>query len=89
MKDRAYNPGGSIPAWAYISSVSSVTEYTSGSILQVVRFPDIDQPGLIPGAMMDVIIYRSSSDGTANNLLLKQFDLQYLANKIGSANAQP
>lgn len=78
--------GGQFPT-TYTSalSTSGVMPYTSGSIHQLIPFPDI-QTSAISGvsSLMDIVIYRQTGDGIAGDVLFKQFDIHIEIDAMGS-----
>jgi hypothetical protein len=58
--------------------------YTSGSILQIIQFPEIDGSHINGvSSMMDIRIYRDDNVVTGD-VLAKEFDIHYLIDSIGS-----
>jgi len=86
MEYRWYKNGGPVPAtWTTIESTGGVFPYVSGTLLQIVSFPDIDGSALdTVSSMMDIKLYRKTGDGVAGDVLVKEFDIHYQIDSAGS-----
>ena len=74
-------PSGS---WTTLTSNSGVFTYTSGDMLQIVSFPDIDGSAIdTVSSIIDIRIYRDDNDVTGD-VLFKEFDIHYQIDQIGS-----
>lgn len=84
---RFYNNGVAIPNFASISTVGRTLAFTypgSGSILNIVTFPDIAAPtGESASANIDIIIHRNDNVITGD-VLVKFIDLHYLKDSAGT-----
>ena len=87
---RYYNNGDQVPAtWATLNTSDvgggkGVFTYTSGSILQIARFPAIPAPtDETVSANLDVKFYRNDNDVTGD-VLTKYIDFHYQINSLGS-----
>jgi hypothetical protein len=84
---RFYNNGETIPGWTTIDTDSGpglVFTYTSGSIVNLARFPDIPSPsGENVSAILDLIIYRNDSNVTGD-VLVKYIDYHFQVDSDGS-----
>jgi len=78
--------GEAVGGWTTIeSSATPVFTYTSGTIRQIVSFPDIDGTGITGvSSMMDIIIRRQTGDGVSGDVLAKEFDIHYQVDALGS-----
>lgn len=67
-----------------ISANNFVYTYTSGSILQIVSFPEIDMTGIDSvSAMIEFKLYRDDNV-VSGDVLLKEFDIHYQVDGDGS-----
>ena len=85
MTYRWYDNGESPGAWTTIETANAVATYTSGSILQILEFPmisGVDITGV--SSFMDVIIRRQTGDGITGDVLVKEFDIHYQKDSMGS-----
>lgn len=84
---RFYNNGGAIPDFTTIATSDEggglVFTYTSGTILQIIKFPTITLSGLGSSAWYDMILYREDNVVTGD-VLVKGFDWHQLENGLGS-----
>jgi len=85
MDYRWYKNGAAIPgSWTTLTSSSCIFPYTSGSILQLCSFPEIDGTGIdTVSSILDIRIYRDDNDVTGD-VLLKEFDIHYQIDSLGS-----
>jgi hypothetical protein len=85
MEYRWYDNGEVVPAsYTPIETIGAIFPWTSGSILQILSFPDIETGGDNVSSMMDIIIYRKTGDGVTGDVLVKEFDIHYQIDAIGS-----
>ena len=87
---RFYNNGSTIPSYTTMSTdegAGTVFTYPgSGSIIQILRFPEIPAPvDEIISANLDVIFYRDDNVVTGD-VLVKYVDFHYRENRAGSPN---
>lgn len=85
MDYRWYKNGDPVPTvWTTLSTNGPVFPYTSGSIMQISAFPEIDGT-LIDSvsSILDVRIYRDDNVVTGD-VLLKEFDIHYQIDQDGS-----
>lgn len=84
MDYRWYNNNGD-PTVAFTTLTASTFAftYTSGSILQIVSFPDIDGTGFTLSSILDIKIYRDDNVVTGD-VLAKEFDIHYQIDRPGS-----
>lgn len=82
---RWYKNGDTVPAiWTTLSTSGVVFTYTSGSILQISSFPDIDGSGIdTVSSILDIKLYRDDNVVTGD-VLLKEFDVHYQIDQMGS-----
>lgn len=84
MAYRWYNNGDAVPSFTTITASSFVYTYTSGSILQIVSFPEIDGNKLNGlSSMMDIKIWRDDAV-VSGDVLVKEFDIHYQLDGDGS-----
>jgi hypothetical protein len=86
LEYRFYANGGTIPGWTTISTSAGagiIFPYTSGSILNILRWPDVILSGLGPSAWYDMIIYRTDNT-VSGDVLVKAFDWHARSNDLGS-----
>ena len=89
MEYRKYNNGGTRPAvWTPLIVEESKFAYSSGEILQISDFPDIDMTGIKVSGFVDVRFARDTgnvstefagADPLAGGALFKEFDLHVLS----------
>lgn len=95
MKYRVYKNGDAIPTtWTKVAWNAHHMTYTSGTILQISSFPEIDMTGIdTVSPFVDIKIYRdtanasslfSGSDPLTGNALMKEFDFHKLIDGHGS-----
>jgi len=84
MDYRWYNNNGD-PTVAFATLIASTFgfAYTSGSILQIVSFPEIDGSGFGLSSMLDIQIYRDDNV-VSGDVLAKEFDIHYQIDRPGS-----
>jgi hypothetical protein len=94
LRWRAYNNGDTVPAFTNAAMTSSVWTWSSGSLLNISRFPDIDMDGFNISCVLDMILYRdyanasglfAGAESGAPNVLFKEFDLHYQIEATGSS----
>lgn len=75
---RWYKNGDTVPAtWTTLSTSSLMFAYTSGNMLQIAAFPDIDGSGVdTVSSILDIKLYRDDNIVTGD-VLLKEFDVHY------------
>ncbi len=85
MDYRIHQPGTDpTGAFTTIATTGVVVTYVSGSISQILEFPEIDMVGFVgPAAMIDTKIYRDD-DVVAGDVLVKEFDIHYPVDSVGS-----
>ena len=77
MDYRWFNNGDTEPEFTTGAEIeSSAFAYTSGSIVQISKFPEIDLSGLNASALFDIKIYRDDND-IEGDVRLKSFDFHY------------
>jgi len=86
MTYRWIRNGDAIDTWTTIeTSATTAFPYTSGSILQLLEFPMLDGSGIDSvSSMMDIIIRRQTGDGLTGDVLVKEFDIHYQVDSVGS-----
>ena len=82
---RIYANGGTVPAFATISTESAVFTYTSGTLVQILKFPSITPPAGATSALADFKLYRNDNVVTGD-VLAKSFDIHYRRDSLGSRN---
>jgi len=82
---RVYKIGATtIPSFTTITASNFVFTYASGSLNQVVSFPEIDMTGIDSiSAMLDFKLYRDDNI-VSGDVLLKEFDFHYQVDGDGS-----
>jgi len=82
---RWYKNGDTVPAtWTTLSTSSLVFTYTSGNMLQIAAFPDIDGSSVdTVSSILDIKLYRDDNVVTGD-VLLKEFDVHYQIDQMGS-----
>jgi hypothetical protein len=85
MNYRWYDNGASAtPNFTTLTASTFAFEYVSGSILQIVSFPEIDGSSIVGlSSMMDIKIYRDDAVVTGD-VLVKEFDIHYQLDSNGS-----
>ena len=85
MDYRWYKNGDAVPTvWTTLTASSFAFTYTSGSILQIASFPEIDGSSIDRvSSIIDIRIYRDDNDVTGD-VLLKEFDIHYQIDSLGS-----
>lgn len=87
MDYRFYNNGSTPPSFTTGLSTANgaglVFTYSSGSILQIIRFPSIDLTNVLPSTWYDIKVYRDDNTVTGD-VLLKGFDFHRPIDGIGS-----
>lgn len=84
MDFRWYKNGDNPPAWNTITANSFAFTYTSGNMLQIATFPEIDGTGIdTVSSILDIKIYRDDNL-VSGDVLLKEFDIHYLKDALGS-----
>ena len=85
MDYRWYDNGDVMPGdFTTITADTFKYPYTSGDMLQLVSFPEIDGSGIVGlSSMMDIKLYRDDNVAIGD-VLTKEFDIHYLKNTIGS-----
>lgn len=84
--DYRWYKNGEDPTGGFTTLTASnfVFTYTSGSILQVVSFPEIDGTGIDTlSSMLDIKLYRNDNVVTGD-VLVKEFDIHYIIDSLGS-----
>lgn len=89
---RVYNNGAVPGTWTYTTSTPRLT-YTGAGMIQISSFPDIILTGIDISGFIEVKLWRDTADtqGTlgiadpvGTSVLLKEFDVHYLADGLGS-----
>ena len=85
MAYRWYKNGGDpTGSFTTISASTFVFTYSSGSILQIVSFPEISGSGIdTVSSMLDIKLYRDDNVVTGD-VLMKEFDFHYQIDMMGS-----
>jgi hypothetical protein len=85
MMYRWYNNGELVPStFTTISTVENVFEYPgTGSLLQILRFPEIPGAGVKISSVLDIVIYRDDTV-VLGDVLVKEFDIHYQIDMLGS-----
>lgn len=84
---RFYNNGEAVPSFTTISTDDGggvVFTYSSGTILQILPFPDVAVEGVEPSMWYDMILYRDDSLVTGD-VLVKSFDFHRPVDTLGSS----
>jgi hypothetical protein len=91
MEYKWYSNGDIIPAsFTRISTSASsgLFSYSSGSILQIISFPEIDGTGKDMSSMMDIRMFRQTGDGVTGDVLVKEFDIHYQSDSYGGSRQE-
>lgn len=69
-----------------IETTGAVLPYDdSGAMLQILEFPDIVGSSIVGvSSMLDIKLYRKTGDGISGDVLVKEFDIHYEVDSIGS-----
>ena len=90
---RRYNNGSIVPAFTAVAALSSIFTYTSGDMLQITTFPDINMAGLTVSSFVDVRITRDTDntsglfagvDPVTGPVSFKEFDFHAQNDSRGS-----
>ena len=84
--DYRWYKNGSDPTGSFTTITASTFEftYTSGSIMQIVSFPEIDGTGIdTVSSILDIKLYRDDNVVTGD-VLVKEFDIHYIKDSLGS-----
>jgi len=84
--DYRWYKNGADPTGSFTTITAStfVFTYTSGSILQIVSFPDISATGIdTVSSVLDIKLYRDDNVVTGD-ILVKEFDIHYQIDSFGS-----
>lgn len=94
LEYRIYENGATVPSFTSVKCASSVFSYTSGSILQICSFPEIDCSTIDSvSAFIDFKLYRDTgntstlftgADDYSGTALAKDFDYHYQVDSTGS-----
>ena len=92
---RVYNNGDLLPAFGTFGTLQShAFTWSSGSLVQISSFPEIDMTGFRASCIVDVKLWRDTLntsaqfagvDPVATAVLLKEFDSHYQIDSFGSA----
>ena len=83
---RAYDIGDVVSAWTYTGvAATNTVAYSSGSLHQLSCFPDVTMTGIGLSGIVDFKVMRDGGSGTGT-VLLKELDVHYEIDKLGSAN---
>jgi len=80
---RWYNNGDTVPSYTTITSTTLAFAYTSGSILQILKFPVIVGTGKTLSSILDMKVYRDDNV-VSGDVLGKEFDIHFEINAPGS-----
>ena len=83
LQYRFYKNGGTVPSFTTISTYEAILPYTSGTILQILEFPEIFVSGLGSSAWYDMILYRNDNV-VSGDVLVKGFDFHARFDDLGS-----
>lgn len=86
LEYRWYDNGDTVPDWTTIETTGGgVFTYTSGSLLQIISFPDIDGSSINGvSSWFEAKLYRKTGDGITGDVLVKSFDIHYQIDSMGS-----
>lgn len=93
MAYRVYNNNETPGTFTEVALSSTVFTYTTGSIVQISSFPEIDMTGMSLSCFVDIKIWRDTTnasgvfagaDPVATGVLLKEYDIHYLVDSFGS-----
>ena len=81
---RWYDNGETVPSFTTLTMNDTAFTYTSGDLLQVGMFPDMDGSGITGvSSIADIKLYRDDNDVTGD-VLVKEFDIHYQVDRPGS-----
>lgn len=87
MDYRWYENGAQVPSFTTLHTSANdkgIFTYTSGDMLQIAEFPEIDGSAIDSvSSMMDIKIYRTDND-VSGDVLTKEFDIHYQLDGVGS-----
>lgn len=84
LKYRWYELGSAVPSFTTITSTTVVFTYTSGSIHQLLQFPEISGTGIdMVSSIMDIQLWRDDNV-VSGDVLVKEFDIHYRSDTLGS-----
>ena len=87
VKYRMYTLGSAVPSFTTITSTDTVFTYTSGTVQNKLLFPSISGTSITGLSwLMDVQLYREDNV-LAGDVLVKEFDIHYQIDTIGSRQA--
>lgn len=84
--DYRWYKNGSDPTGSFttITANTFVFTYTSGSIIQIVSFPNISATGIdTVSSILDIKLYRDDNI-VSGDILVKEFDIHYQVDSLGS-----
>lgn len=94
MEYRKYNNGELVPGSFVQSTVEShIFTWSSGNLLQISNFPEIEMSDMVLSCFVDVKIYRDSANASglfagadpySGVALLKEYDIHHLVDSFGS-----
>ena len=87
LQYRFYGNGDTVPSFTTIDTsqgAGPVFSYASGSMLQILRFPEIVVEGMGSSTWYDMLFYRQTGDGITGDVLVKGFDWHALFDALGS-----
>jgi len=87
LQYRFYNNGTAPPSFTTIDTSAGdgqVFSYSSGSLLQIIRFPAIMLVGMSSSTWYDMLLYRQTGDGVSGDVLVKGFDWHAEFDSLGS-----
>lgn len=84
LKYRWYEVGSSVPAFTTITSTTVAVTYASGSIHQLLMFPEIDGSSIDHvSSILDIQLWRDDNV-VSGDVLVKEFDIHYRNDTLGS-----
>jgi hypothetical protein len=67
------------------TTIGYVFSYTSGSQLDILKFPEIDMSAVTGvSSILDIQLYRKTGDGVSGDIQVKEFDIHYQSDTKGS-----
>lgn len=85
LQYRWYENGDVVPNFTTVEASTGIFTFSGSPILQIMEFPDIAGTGHNGvSSVMDIIVYRKTGDGVSGNVLVKEFDIHYMLDSVGS-----
>jgi hypothetical protein len=86
MQYRWYNLNEVPPAWTTVFTENNVFDWSSGDTHNMAEFGTITGIDTGVSSIIDMIIWRRTTDGITGDVLVKEVDIHYQIDMIGSLN---